>query len=222
MVVLRTAVRTSLADVLVGVGRACEARRDYVCAAAVFDGALENDAGSARSLTGSARALAAQAESATSVDERNRHFAEAARRLAEASSADPFDYHHPRNEGSIERRWARRLPANDRAPHLAKADRAYAEALARAPAAAPIWVEWANVSVEQRRVNEALDKLERAAALGRTSDTTIVCDALLPAVGVDVHEARGLHAAETALRARGLPHLADIYASRATGGSLAR
>jgi tetratricopeptide (TPR) repeat protein len=166
--------------------------------------------------------LLTRADSGGTPQQRDELFAQAAAHLALASSADPFDYHHLRNEASLERRWARQVPASDRARHLDRADASYAAAVARAPSVAPLWVEWGNLRMEQRRTDEALDKLEHAVALGRASDAALVCDALLPALGIDVRATGGFAAAEAALRARGLVRLSELYATRAAGAAAAR
>src|SRR5439155_6915161 len=185
----RGALRASIADVRLGAGRACETRGDPACARTQYEEVLAADPQDARARTRVARVLLTRADSSDSPRQRDELFAQAAAHLALASSADPFDYHHPRNEASLERRWARQLTASDTARHLDRADASYVAAIARAPSVAPLWVEWANLRLEQRRTDEALDKLEHAVALGRAGGATLVGDALLPALGIDVHGA---------------------------------
>ncbi len=213
----RGALRRSMADVLLGAGRACEARGDVFCADAEYERGVAADPSDTRAHTRVARVLLTRADSGSTPQQRDELFAQAAAHLALASTADPFDYHHPRNEASLERRWAGQLPARDRAPHFERADAAYVAAVARAPSVGPLWVEWANLRLEQRRIDEALDKLEHAVTLGRAGDATLVCDALLPALGIDIHSADGVAAAAAALRARGLVRLSELYAVRAAG-----
>src|SRR5439155_16616054 len=162
----RGALRTSMADVRLGAGRACETRGDPACARTQYEEAVAADPLDARAHTRLAGVLLTRADSSGTPQQRDELFAQAAAHLALASSADPFDYHHPRNEASLERRWARQAPASDRARHLDRADASYAAAVARAPSVAPLWVEWGNLRVEQRRTDDALDKLEHAVALG--------------------------------------------------------
>jgi tetratricopeptide (TPR) repeat protein len=217
----RTAVSTSTGDVLVGSGLVCEHYRRVDCAVALYTEAGRRDPSDERAFTRLVRVRIEEAESAAAAGRRDELFQDAADQLRRAFSADPFDYHHARNRGSLERRWAQRLPPPDRARHLEEAERWYAAATALAPSAADLWAEWANLKLERRLPDEALPRLERSAALGGGAEVSTLCDLLLRVIGIDVARTGGLAQAAVTLRERGYPLLAERYDTRASAASAA-
>jgi tetratricopeptide (TPR) repeat protein len=210
----RAAVAVSTADVRLGVARSCEQQRDLSCAVSLYT-ASRGDHSDTRPSIRLAALLAGEAETA-GVERRDQLFRQAAAALTRAWSDDPFDYDHARNRGALERRWARRLPPGDRAPHLAEADRWYASAAGLAPAAPLLWEEWANLALERRRPDEALPRLERALALGlKTNEASTLADAWLRTTGIAADERQGFAEAVEEFRRRGYPKLAGLYAARA-------
>jgi O-antigen ligase len=213
------AIHTSTIDVVLGAAAACEATADLTCARGQYAVALGIDSTDARALTRQARTLAAQADSSAGTESRDRLFEDAARLLRRAREADPYDYHHPRNQAALERLWTRRLRLTDRAQHLDRADEAYGAAIARAPLAGALWLERANLQLERSRPEDAMRMLERALALGADGHATrLVCDAALGALAVDDHAG----AAVEALRVRGLERLSSLYATPAADGDVIR
>jgi len=162
LVVGAAALHTSSADVAVGAGAACESNGDLVCALDRYQAALAVDPSNTRALTRLARVDIAQADRAPTDADRRAALDDAARHLAHASSADPYDYHHPRNEAALERRRAAHLPPSEDAPYYRRADRAYQAAIERAPAVPELWAERANLALEEQQPDAALSMLERA------------------------------------------------------------
>jgi hypothetical protein len=217
----RAAVAVSTADVRLGVARSCEQQRDLSCAVSLYT-ASRGDRSDTRPSIRLAALLAGEAETA-GVERRDQLFRQAAAALTLAWSDDPFDYDHARNRGALERRWARRLPPGDRAPHLAEADRWYASAAGLAPAAPLLWEEWANLALERRRPDEALPRLERALALGlKTNEASTLADAWLRTTGIAADERQGFAEAVEEFRRRGYPKLAGLYAARAAASPRSR
>lgn len=209
------ALQRSEADVLIGSARVCERQGDVACAMALDAEVDRRGHADERSLTQAARLLADQAMSPAAASRRDELFGMATTRLERAWAIDAVDYQSARNRGSVERMWASSLPAPGRAPHLAEADRWYAAATALAPSAPPLWEEWANLKLEQRRPDDALPLLERAVTLGATGRTMVMCDVVLRVAGIDVDTPGGLARAEAMLRERRYGRLADLYAQRA-------
>jgi len=87
--------------------------------------------------------------------------------LARARSLEPTDTIHARHLASLLRvqAWSAGDDEAARAGPLAAADRLYAEATERSPGLTSLWIEWARLDVDRRRLAEALDKLTRALAL---------------------------------------------------------
>jgi tetratricopeptide (TPR) repeat protein len=188
----RAAVSTSIGDVLVGSGLVCEQHRRVDCAVALYTEAGRRDRSDQRTFTRLARVRIEEADSAAGASRRDELFQDAADQLKRAFSADPFAYHHARNRGSLERRWAQRLPPLDRARHLEEAERWYAAATALAPSSPALWAEWANLKLERRLPDDALPRLERSAALGGGDEVSTLCDFLLRVIGIDVVRSDGL------------------------------
>ena len=114
--------RVASADVLTWfAGRSIRAH-DYATAVALDEDAAGRDPSNDRALTQMADALMGQAD-AVGDAARGALLARAGDALAQARAIDPFEYHHPRNLAALQRRWARRLPVNERRAHLAEADR---------------------------------------------------------------------------------------------------
>ena len=215
VIVGRTAIAVSAADVLIGAARACEAQHDLHCAAALSAAASERDRWDERSFTNSARILVEQANLQAAAAPRDALFQQAADQLTRALALDPFDYHHPRNRGSLERTWAMHLDAaRDREPHLEAADRAYAAATALAPAAGTLWPEWANLKLERGRPGDALPLLDHAAELQVVKEVATLGDIFLATIGIDVTSPGGFTRAAGEFDARGFPHLATAYRRR--------
>jgi hypothetical protein len=209
------AIHRSETDVLIGSAGVCERKGDVDCAVALYTEVGRRDGSDERAFTRLARVLADAANSPAGANRRDELFRNAADQLARAWSTDPFDYHHARNRGSVERMWARSLPPPGRAPHLEEADRWYAAAVALAPSSPTLWAEWANLKLERRRPDEALPLLEQSAALGVTNETSVLCDVLLRATGIDIERPGGFAQAAATLQERSYPRLAELYAKRA-------
>ncbi len=144
--------------------------------------------------------------------QRARLYGAASGQLDRAWRVNPYDYHHARNRGSLERRWARALPPAERSPHLEAAERWYSAAIELAPTAPILWEEWGNLALEHGRPDEALHRLDRSVALGlETSEVLKLADAALAAAGVEVTGANRTDKATEALRQRGYSALADRY-----------
>lgn len=210
------AVHRSETDVLLGSAGECERKGDIDCAIALYADIGRRDVSDDRAFMRFGRLLADAADAPAGANQRDELFRRAADQLARAWSADPFEYHHARNRGSVERMWARSLPQAGRAPHLEEADRWYAAAAELAPSAATLLAEWANLKMERNRFDEALPLLEQSAALGVTNETSVLCDVLLRVTGIDVEVPGGLALATAALRERNAPWLAALYATRTT------
>ena len=212
------AVHTSMVEVVLAAAGACEERGDLACARAGYQHVLAVDDSDPRALTRLARTLMRQADAIGSPGLRQELYDTAAASFTRAALVDPFDYHHPRNRGALERRLARQSLAAERTRHLAIADSAYADAIALAPTNPTLWMERANLDLEEQRPDDALRTLERAATLGASPDTTmLVGDAVLAGLSIDVGTRGGAQAAASALRTRGLDRLAALYAARGSG-----
>jgi tetratricopeptide (TPR) repeat protein len=212
----RAAVSISAGDVLVGAGHVCEQQGRGDCAVALYAEAARHDPSDERAFTRLARVRIEEADSPAGASRRDALLQDASDLLGRAFAADPFEYHNARNRGSLERRWAQRLPLADRARHLEEAERWYAAATTLAPSASDLWAEWANLKLERRLPDEALPRLERAAALGGGAEVAALCDLLLRMIGIDIARSGGLAQAAVMLRERGYPLLAALYATRAT------
>ena len=209
------AIHRSEIDVLLESAGVCQRQGDGDCALALYADVGRRDETDDRGFTRSARVLTAAAASPGGEPRRDELFRRAADQLARAWASDPFDYHHARNRASVQRMWARTLPASDRAPHLDEADRWYAAAVALTPLGPGLRQEWANLKLEQHRPDDALPLLEQSLALGGSAVSEL-SDALLRAIGIDVARPGGLAQAADAFRKRGAPRLAEQYARRAT------
>lgn len=214
-------VRLTGADVLVRAGAQSLGVLDTASAIALFRDAADRDPTNDRALTQLGDALITQADATTDPGSRNAWLTQAAGALARARAADPFEYHHPRNLASLQRRWARRLPPGERGVHLEEADRYYREATELAPSAGALWAEWGNLDAERGRIVEAFAKLERAASLGSSVAAVSVADALLRATGGDVTRPDALARMGDDLKRRGYPALGLLYARKAAAADVA-
>jgi tetratricopeptide (TPR) repeat protein len=162
------ALEASSADRYARLGRSLKAQKNWPAAVEAYRAAAAYAPREPQYLSELAGTLLEYGDE--SPPERARLFASAEAALARARQLNPYDPHQLRNLASVERRRARvSTDAADRARSLEHADDYYREATALAPRLQSLWIEWANVAAEQRRLDVALSHLDRAASLDDTN-----------------------------------------------------
>ena len=157
-------VTPSRADVYAKAGAAFEASRRWEEAVIVYTEATRIQPQQEAYWTRVGRAAIQQGSAAAPADQ-TRHFVAARAALERAVLLNPHDPNHPRNLASLFRVRARLADEANRAALLADADRQYTRAAQLAPGLPTLWVEWANVDAERRRLPESITKLNHAITL---------------------------------------------------------
>jgi len=157
-------ITASRADVFSKAAAAFESHQQWLEATVAYREASRMQPGEAYYLTGLGRSLVRQALAASPPD-RDAAMRSARDAFERAYELNRFDPDHARHLAGLFRVSASILDENSRGEPLAAADRLYAGVTQLAPGLPALWVEWAYVDVDRRRLPEALEKLARALAL---------------------------------------------------------
>ena len=156
-------IAASRADVFSKAAAAFESRQQWLEATIAYREASRMQTGEAHYLTGLGRSLVRQA--LASPPDRDTAMRSARDAFERAYALNPFEPDHARHLAGLFRISASMLEENSRDEPLAAADRLYAGVTQLAPGLPALWIEWAYVDVDRRRLPEALEKIARALAL---------------------------------------------------------
>jgi len=153
------------ADCLTKLGKSYEARGRWREAVSAHAAALEAAPSREEYAVNLSRVLIERARRAGDAAARNADAERATALAAATARADPLNPDHPANLARIERKWARTVEPNEKAPHLQRAASAYAQALALAPTNPAVWSEVAVFELERGNPAAARERFTHAITL---------------------------------------------------------